>query len=104
MRPTKEQWERLHTLATAAANAQAEFETATLLLAMESDEPIRRELIELVEKQSEPASFRFAAYMLCPQSEWVGGDSMNPKNFKTREPNVVPLPRQYLTETTHVEA
>jgi hypothetical protein len=32
-----------------------------------------------------------------PQSEWMGGDSSNPKNFKMREPNCVPLPRGYLT-------
>ncbi len=32
-----------------------------------------------------------------PQSEWTGGDSSNPKNFKMREPNCVPLPRGYLT-------
>jgi hypothetical protein len=32
-----------------------------------------------------------------PQSEWMGGDSDNPKNHKLREPNCCPAPRRYFT-------
>lgn len=29
------------------------------------------------------------AYLFTPQTEWTGGDSMDPKNFKVRSPHIV---------------
>lgn len=39
-----------------------------------------------------------------PQSEWMGGDSDNPKNHKLREPNCCPLPRRRFTQEEVDEA
>ena len=39
-----------------------------------------------------------------PQSEWMGGDSDNPKNHKLREPNSCPAPRRYFTDAEIEEA
>lgn len=34
------------------------------------------------------AQLRSLAYMLSPQSEWTGGDSLDSKNFKYRYPHI----------------
>ena len=39
-----------------------------------------------------------------PQSEWMGGDSDDPKNHKLREPNCCPAPRRHFTQEEMVEA
>lgn len=45
-----------------------------------------------------------AAYPFCPQSEWMGGDSDDPKNHKLREPNCCPLPHRKFTPEEIKEA
>lgn len=39
-----------------------------------------------------------------PQSEWVGGDSDNPKNHRLKEPNCCPAPRRQFTPEEVEEA
>jgi hypothetical protein len=34
-------------------------------------------------------TFRGLSYFLTPQTEWTGGDSQNPENFKLRAPHIV---------------
>ena len=33
-------------------------------------------------------TFQGLAYFLTPQTEWMGGDSSDPRNFKTRAPHI----------------
>lgn len=41
---------------------------------------------------------------LHPQSEWMGGDSDDPKNHKLREPTICPLPHRKFTPEEIAEA
>lgn len=45
-----------------------------------------------------------ASAQLHPQSEWVGGNSDDPKNHKLREPNICPMPRRHFTPEEIAEA
>lgn len=42
-------------------------------------------------------------YMTHPQSEWTGGDSMDPANFTLREPNIINMGKRFPPEQVEDE-
>ncbi len=65
------------------------------------------EFITLFKLSNEIHEIRQAApttYMYQPQSEWMGGNSDDPKNHKLREPNICPLPHRKFTPEEIEEA
>lgn len=67
--------------------------------------PVEQELLlPLIEICDQALEILPEASSYYPQSEWMGGDSDDPKNHKLREPNAVPAPRRYFTDAELKEA
>lgn len=99
MRISREKWAQLANLARAASKAVDELELQIMLASMDAkkqhhlaEAQLLMDLAQRLEEQG-PGGL---AYLLHPQTEWMGGDSMDPKNFKWREPYICPMPREYL--------
>lgn len=82
-REQAEQWEHLATLWKQASATLSEIEQCLMLeMGIVAGNPLDaiRKALDATNGQS---------YMFTPQSEWTGGDSMNPKNFKFRPPHII---------------
>ncbi len=83
-----DQVEAFRAASTAVGRANSELHAAVfaLLPFAEPGSPAEQ-AVRMLEQVEE--SLRGKAYGLHPQSEWLGGDSHDPKNFKTRWPHDV---------------
>lgn len=94
MKITLKQWQELAELRKAAAEALTAYDRRLLELAIEYDGLERDLLLRLstmVEFVGGPE--------VSPVSEWMGGDSSDPKNYKLREPHICGLSsRRYFTD------
>ena len=67
---------------------EARSQVLTHLLAHTRDERIRLATASRIIERLDRASLQGLAYELHPQHEWIGGDSMNPNNFRTMNPHI----------------
>jgi len=81
---TAEKWQRLSSLWREANNT---LEQIQLELLTEIGLSGSCKAIVAVEKALQATNGQ--AYMFTPQSEWMGGDSSDPKNFKFRQPHIM---------------
>ena len=99
MRITLAQWKAIEKSKHEARQAIHALETTIIdTMTAHSNSPDQEKLllIELL-RMAEDSAFHISRIDVMPQPEWTGGDSSNPKNFKIREPNCVPMPRGYLS-------
>ena len=82
---TTEQADSWHRIATMFRTATESLEQARLELLTQLEVTEGRPLQE-IERGLNALSGN--AYMFTPQSEWLGGDSSDPKNFKFRPPHI----------------
>lgn len=89
-------WKLLEDSASKLDNAMNEFSFNLLMVAAKLDDsdPLKLKLIDQAEKLPDIGSNH--PYFYHCQPEWTGGDSMDPKNFKLREPHVAGLPVRYV--------
>jgi len=80
---TADKWQRLATL-WREANSNLEQIRLELLTELHITEG---KPLEVVEEALNATNGQ--AYMFTPQSEWTGGDSSDPKNFKFRQPHIM---------------
>ena len=99
MKITKQQWSDISEAYHLAHNAVENLELLLLTTTVDhkDDSAEAQKLNELREKvKLATESLSGMSYMTHPQCEWTGGDSSDPKNFKTREPHIVGLQREYI--------
>jgi len=84
---TFQEWKELESLAGAANEAVKALQHRLVMMAMDLGDDERHFLMDLADQVSEGEIP--SAYMLHPQPEWLGGDSMDPANFRHREPHIV---------------
>lgn len=107
MKLTLLQWLQLRKKIQALQEARAELETFLATTQLDQHSAGNHEEASLLRglyEELEEDSVRLSAYLVTPQTEWMGGNSRNPRNFRMREPNIVPLPRRYFTEDEVREA
>jgi len=99
MNITLEQWKRIEIAQHRAKEAVGQLETAIIDTMVEhaAGGELEKQLLVRLLEMAEASSFELFRIDVHPQMEWMGGDSSDPKNFKLREPNCVPLPRGYLS-------
>lgn len=75
-----------HTLAAMAAKIEEDLQSL-VVATVESGIPdeVKIHILDWVKRAD---TFRGLSYMLTPQSEWMGGDSQDAKNFKLRAPHI----------------
>lgn len=99
MKITLNQWQTIE-LARRSAKAAVDTLESVLIDTMQAhfdNKPEANLLVDLL-KMAEDANFQISRIDSLPQSEWMGGDSSDAKNFKVREPHCVPMPRGYLKD------
>ena len=79
---TADKWSKCADLWRTASTALADIELILLLEFSHTD----GKAIDAVNKAIDAVSGQ--AYMFTPQPEWIGGDSADPKNHKTRLPHI----------------
>lgn len=104
MKLTLAQWRELEALKTTAQKALDAFSTKALDLGLATDDKVTREYLVKLHNRTWEAEQAFAACDVHVCSEWMGGDSSDPKNFKLREPQSTGLSnRRYFDASGNVE-
>ena len=94
MKITCEQWMKIEAAAKQAQDGLSALQDALTNIAYDhknaSNQPEAEFLIRLASLVSDASgSKEVMPYFYHPQSEWMGGDSSNPKNYRKREPHIV---------------
>lgn len=111
MQITLKQWKEIEALLKGVTRAVEHADCAIFAMYGEyhtaghplRETPEQRMLLDIWERVHELRT-AIVFHDVHPQSEWMGGNSDNPKNHKLREPNCVPAPRRRFTDTEIEEA
>lgn len=103
MKITLSEWRELAQKQMLAKVALNDLESSMVTIALKHNAEGNKEeslLIFRLLNMATDAGLELSRIDVHPQTEWMGGDSSNPKNFKLREPHCVGLgsARDYLEE------